>query len=311
MMGIHFLEYLGRHATWLMAASVFAALILPGVARFLNPLLTPAVWGLLFLAMVRLDWQQVRVNLKRWRVGMVATLWILVVSPVLMWACVGQTGLAPGLAAALVLMTASAPLNSTPALAMMIGLNGALALVAMVIATFLLPITLPVVAFELLGIDLDISAWEMAARLTAMLASAFAASLLCRRGIGLVRIEAWKIRADGCVVILMAIFAAAIMDGVADAALADPQRIVLITVLSFIVNALLQMAGFFLFKGIGWRDALTLGFVGGNRNMGLILAVLPAGVDPDIMLYFALAQFPMYVYPALLKPLVRRWAEPG
>ncbi len=37
--------------------------------------------------------------------------------------------------------------------------------------------------------------------------------------------------------------------------------------------------------------------------MGLLLAVLPAGLHHDIALYFALAQFPIYILPALLKPL--------
>ena len=56
--------------------------------------------------------------------------------------------------------------------------------------------------------------------------------------------------------------------------------------------------------------ALTLGFVSGNRNMGLLLAVLPAGLDPDIVLYFALAQFPIYVFPLMLKPFYGRFGPP-
>lgn len=306
---IRFLDFLGRYATPLMAASVFVALVVPDLARFLNPLLTPAIWGLLFLAMVRLDWHSVQANLKRGRVGAVALIWMLVLSPLLMWVCVSNVALAPGIAAAMLLMSASAPLNSTPALVMMMGLNGALALVAMVLATFLLPLTLPLIALELLGIQLDMSAFEMAGRLAAMLGSAFIASVLCRRWLGLARIRDWGNRADGTVVILMAVFAIAIMDGVTDQLIDDPMRIFLITVLSFAANALLQLIGFALFYKLGWKDALTLGFVGGNKNMGLILAVLPAGIDPDIVLYFALAQFPMYVYPALLKPLVQKWAR--
>jgi BASS family bile acid:Na+ symporter len=45
--------------------------------------------------------------------------------------------------------------------------------------------------------------------------------------------------------------------------------------------------------------------------MGLLLAALPAGVDPDIALFFALAQIPMYVLPALIRPLVRRLVPAG
>ncbi|NQV99664.1 MAG: hypothetical protein HQ483_08190 [Rhodospirillales bacterium] len=302
------LDFLGRYATGLMATSVFVALVLPGLAHFLSPLLTPSIWGLLFLAMVRLDWVSVRQSLRRGRVGAVALIWMLVASPLLMWLFVSHVNLAPGIAAAMLLMAASAPLNSTPALAMMMGLNGALALVVMVAATFILPITLPIIALEFLGIHLDMSALEMAGRLAAMVVSALVASFLVRRFFGTDRISAWKNRADGLVVILMTVFAIAIMDGVTAVLIADPLRIVLITLLSFAANALLQLIGFGLFNKLGWKDALTLGFVGGNRNMGLILAVLPGGIDPDIRLYFALAQFPMYVYPALLKPLVHRWS---
>lgn len=307
---IKFLDFLGRHATVLMASSVFVALIVPGLARLLNPLLTVSIWGLLFLAMVRLDWRAVKENLRRGRLGAVALIWILLASPLLMWVFVSNTNLAPGIAAAMLMMAASAPLNSTPALVMMMGLNGALALVVMVAATFLLPVTMPIIALEFLGIQLDMSALEMAGRLAVMLGSAFVASMLCRRLIGVERITDWKNRADGLVVILMAIFAIAIMDGVTDLLIEDPVRILLITLLSFAANALLQLIGFVLFYKCGWRDALTLGFVGANRNMGIILAVLPAGIDPDIVLYFALAQFPMYVYPAVLKPLVQKWSAP-
>jgi len=73
-----------------------------------------------------------------------------------------------------------------------------------------------------------------------------------------------------------------------------------------LANPLLQLLGALLFWPLGLRRALTIGLTTGNRNMGLLLAVLPAGVDPDITLFFALAQVPMYVLPALSRPLVRR-----
>ena len=60
------------------------------------------------------------------------------------------------------------------------------------------------------------------------------------------------------------------------------------------------------FLWLGRRAAFTVGFLAGNRNMGLLLVVLPAGPHPDIALYFALAQFPIYILPALLKPLYGR-----
>jgi BASS family bile acid:Na+ symporter len=41
--------------------------------------------------------------------------------------------------------------------------------------------------------------------------------------------------------------------------------------------------------------------------MGLLLAVLPADSAPDALLFFALAQLPIYMLPAVLGPAYRRW----
>ena len=41
-------------------------------------------------------------------------------------------------------------------------------------------------------------------------------------------------------------------------------------------------------------------------RLATALAVLPAGADPDIALFFALGQLPMYIMPAILAPLFRR-----
>jgi BASS family bile acid:Na+ symporter len=53
-------------------------------------------------------------------------------------------------------------------------------------------------------------------------------------------------------------------------------------------------------------EALTIGLCSGNRNLAVVIAVLPAGVHPDILLYFAMMQFPIYMLPALQVPLYRQ-----
>ncbi|MDP3650074.1 MAG: hypothetical protein Q8R67_00190 [Rhodoferax sp.] len=53
-------------------------------------------------------------------------------------------------------------------------------------------------------------------------------------------------------------------------------------------------------------EAVLLGFMASQRNMGLVL-VATNGALPDLTwLYFALSQFPIYPSPQLLQPLVRR-----
>jgi len=64
----------------------------------------------------------------------------------------------------------------------------------------------------------------------------------------------------------------------------------------------------FVFARLGGSQALALGLAAGNRNMGLMLAAAGAAVPDLTWLYFAVAQFPIYLMPAMLKPLARRFA---
>ena len=73
---------------------------------------------------------------------------------------------------------------------------------------------------------------------------------------------------------------------------------------------LLQLAGGLLFAPLGCRLALTAGLLLGNRNMGLLLVALPAGSDPDIGLFLAVGQIPIYTLPALTLPIYRKLLRP-
>jgi BASS family bile acid:Na+ symporter len=300
------MKFLGTYATQIMAANVFVALMVPDFAHVMKPLLGPSIWALLFVAMVRLDWQSVLDHIRQYGLITAALVWMLIGCPIAIYGMMQVTNLPAGIIAAIVLTAASAPLMSVPVVALMIGLNGSLALVLMVLATFLAPITMPVLALELLGLDLQISTLEMMGRMVGLVGSAFLAAMAFRKLAGTDRIMAWWTGFDGLAVIFMGVFVFAIMDGITAVLLAEPYRVLLIIILSFAINGGLQVAGSLVFTSKPRQERYTLGYVCGMRNMGVILVVLPDGVDPDIVLYFALAQFPIYILPALLKPLYGR-----
>ena len=52
--------------------------------------------------------------------------------------------------------------------------------------------------------------------------------------------------------------------------------------------------------------ASTVGFSNGNRNMALVLGALAGNVPEHTWLFFAVAQFPIYITPMLLKPVYAR-----
>lgn len=294
------------HSRWWLAGSVFAGLALPELATTLRPLLPPAVAVLLVLSMLRMDWAAVLDYARRpVRMGL-ALAWVLVGAPVAMAAVLAPLGLSDGLRAALILMAASAPIMSSPALAVLLGLDASLALVVVVAATLTMPFTAPWAADLLAHLPLAIPTWELTARLAGLVAGSVAAALVLRRFIGRARLAAWGRGIDAASVLFLVLFAIAIMDGVTAELIADPARTLLIILGSFAANLGLQAAGAALFWWTGRRAALTVGLVGGNCNMALLLAVLPAEVHPDVPLYFALGQFPIYILPAVLTPLYRR-----
>ncbi len=69
------------------------------------------------------------------------------------------------------------------------------------------------------------------------------------------------------------------------------------------LNALTALA---LWPVLDRRTALTAGMLAGNRNQAVFLAVLPAAADPNLLLFFALGQIPMFVGPFVLRPIYAR-----
>jgi hypothetical protein len=98
------------------------------------------------------------------------------------------------------------------------------------------------------------------------------------------------------------------MDGVADHFRADPPLVVKLMALAFALALGLIAITALVFLRVGRARALAIGLIAGNRNIGLMLAATGFMVPDVAWLYFALAQFPIYLLPHLLKPLARRLA---
>ncbi len=104
----------------------------------------------------------------------------------------------------------------------------------------------------------------------------------------------------------LVLFALAIMDGVTAFALERPGYALAAIALAFVFNVLLQAAAWLAFRRCGTVSALTAALVSGNCNMGLVLVALSGHASVEVTAFFALAQLPMYMLPALQKPFYRR-----
>lgn len=173
------------------------------------------------------------------------------------------------------------------------------------LSTLIAPLTLPPLALSLLGVELEFDILAFMARMGMLVGFAFLGALVVRRLVGEAGLKANAARIDGAIVIAMLVFAVAIMDGVSEALWQHPRTVLVWTAAAFVANLLLQGLSALCFAAKGRKVGLTMGLLSGNRNMGLVLASLPPGANDQIVLFFALAQLPVYTLPALLRPIYR------
>jgi predicted Na+-dependent transporter len=197
------------------------------------------------------------------------------------------------------------PISSAPAFAPLLGLNQALCLIIAVVGLLVVPLTLPPLALQLLDLQLDIGVGALMARLAGLIGVALILALAFRY-VFRHRLREMAPAIDGFGVLLLVIFAIAIFDGVTAQIMANPVRVAWFVLAGFAAHIAYQLVAIAALFWLGKRDALTAGFLSGTRNMGLLLAVLPATADASVFLFVATVQFQIYIMPTLLKPIYAR-----
>jgi predicted Na+-dependent transporter len=304
------LVWLGRQGTRAIAVSLAVGILVPPLAALLKPVFAVSVFCLMVLAFLRVDPSALREVFARPWLVIAASLWTMVVIPLVLcplfvWLGLG-VGDRAGLLTGLVLQAAAPPVLSATAFSAILGLDAAVSLATLIVTTAMTPLTAPVFVALFAGASLSIDPLALALRLAAFLGGAFALAYLLRRLHGASKVTAWRSEVDGASVIMLMIFGIALMDGVTAHALADPKLVLALTALAFALALGLFALTALIFKTAGFRRSVAIGFSGGFRNMAIMLAA--GGAAPDLTwLYFATAQFPIYLVPLLIAPLIARW----
>jgi BASS family bile acid:Na+ symporter len=289
------LAWLGRQGTRAVATSIFIGIFVPPLAALFKPIFPVALFALLCLAFLRVDPAEVRAHFSRPLVVGAAAAWMMLATPLYI---------------AMILQAAAPPVISAPTLAALMGLDAALALATLIVCTAVTPFTAPVFATLFIGPTMAISPLALGAKLLALLAGAAIVAALVRRVAGRAWIARQGERIDGLSVVALFFFAVGLMDGVLASIISEPLKVLGLTLLSFALSFALMALTTIVFARLGRGQALALGLAAGNRNMGLMLAAAGAAVPELTWLYFAIAQLPIYLMPAMLKPLARRVAPP-
>lgn len=303
------LAWLGGQGTRAVAAVVFIAVAVPPLGALLRPYVTEAIFVLLCVSFMRVDLAALYGHLRRPALVATATIWTTIGVPLMVGLIAHATGLdnrSPGLFLALMLQGTASPMMAAPALAALMGLDATLVLVTLVTATAVVPFTASLFASLFLGGMLTISPLTLGLKLLGILAASLFAATIIRWIFGAAAIQHHKRPIDGFNIIILLIFAAAIMGDVAHEFIAEPVFTIGIALLAFAVYFTLLAVTTLLFRRIGYERAFALGLMVSQRNLGLMLAATAGALPATTWLYFALTQFPIHLAPYLLTPIARR-----
>lgn len=303
------LTWLGSQGTRAVAAIVFIAVAVPPLGALLRPYVTEAIFVLLCISFMRVDLAALYSHLRRPALVATATAWTTIGVPLIVGLVVHATGLtarSPGLSLALMLQSMASPMMASPALAALMGLDATLVLVTLVTSTALVPFTASLFASLFLGDMLSITPSTLGLKLLGILAASLLAATVIRWVFGAAAIQRHKQPIDGFNIIILLVFASAVMGDVASDLITQPVFTIGLAALSFVIYFTLLAVTTLLFRRIGYERALALGLMVSQRNLGLMLAATAGALPPTTWLYFAMTQFPIHLAPYLLTPIARR-----
>jgi hypothetical protein len=290
-----------------VAALVLFGIAIPPLGALLRPYVTEAIFLLLVISFMLVDLAALRAHLRRPGLIVAATAWTTIGVPLIFGVAAHLAGLdarSPGLFLALMLQAIASPMMASPAIAALMGLDATLVLVTLVTSTALVPFTASLFAALFLAATLSISPLALGAKLLAILAGSLLVATIIRWLFGTEAIQRHRRPIDGLNIIILLVFVAAVMGNVIADFLADPLPSIAIALLAFaIFFALLIVTTL---RRIGYEQALALGLMVSQRNLGLMLAATAGALPGMTWLYFALTQFPYYLAPQMLTPIARR-----
>ncbi|WP_169546389.1 hypothetical protein [Sneathiella aquimaris] len=310
---ITFFTFFGQQARLILALGVLIGLFLPNFGEIVAPALQVLVVLLLATAMIRVDLLQVLSHLKN-PIKLGGLLFLLMIAlPVIIHLACQFIGLSPVLHIALVLVACAPPLASAPSMAALLKLDDALVLNILVVGTLIVPFTVPLITLYLLELPLNLDPLSLLSRLLLTISLAIILAIFLRKTIGETRLIRYHKLMDGVSALIMLIFAIVIMNGIGLHAFDDMDAFVENLSAALFANwgiHLLFLIVFVASRKISKpRNSLisptqgAVALMAGNRNAALFLATFPPETVTSLLLFIALAQFPIYLTPLASTPL--------
>lgn len=294
-----------RHGRLMLVAGLVAGIALPGIALAMKPWLPEMVAILLFIAALRIGPRQALGSLYDLPLTTGYVLCNQLAFPLLAAIALIQFGMVATLpATALMLMLAASPISGSPNLTIMTGNDPAPSLRALIIGTAFVPLTVIPVFWLVPAFGSGQEVMGSAARLLVLVAAAGAAAFAVRGYVLRTPDDDTLQALDGLSALAMAIIVVGLMSAVGPAIFDETASFARWLAFAFAINIGMQLLVYCLAARTGTaRAAFAIG--GGNRNIALFLAALPATITDPLLLFIGCYQIPMYLTPLVMARLYR------
>ena len=288
----------------LIAASIGAGLAFPGMAAALFPYMLPSLFFLVLFSLSSLDDRATRIIATPDAFTGRTVLWQMFMIPAIVTVGCAVFGASTLLTTILIASTTAGSVFASPALAHIVGLDRTIAVRTMILSTAIMPVSLGVFG-ELNGIlpaNMSLRHYILQVAIFLVLPMLVSASFWLLRKRMREHVERRVIRYMGWgSTVSMMVFCLGLMDVIH----ANKEEH-LTDILAYEVIALALAVSIFVvtrvaFARFGGRRALTAGMLAANRNVALSFAMLADVFPPQVIVYVAVVQFPIFLAPLIAR----------
>lgn len=298
-------ETIVRNGPTVLALGIFIGIIIPSLADIAKNLIAETVFIFVLGTLLRTNINDVFTAMKKPSVSIYFPTFMVIVCPYAAGTTSLFLGTAPEISLAIALAVAAPPASGNAAVARMLGLSPSISLVTTIISMLLIPFTAPLILniFDPTS-SIALDPLSLAYRLLSLLGSCAALAILVKKSSPAI-IQKNTLTIDTTVICSLLIFACGTMSGMQQKIINDTEIVFTTILLAYFTNIALQIFGFIAYPG-NLKSRLTMGFTCGNRNIGLLWAVLGTSISPSIALFFACSQLPIYTTPKLLQLIISK-----
>ena len=301
----------GLLASLMVAAGLLAGLLVPDLAATMAPALLPSLFVIAVGSLLPFRAMFASSLLSFDRQVVIVVAWLQIGLPLLVLAG-GKVLGAPSFLLPFVLVSAcSGSVFAAPTLAGLFGLDRGDAARIMVLSTVLMPMSLCVFVGPFIGLDnaeaFATFGWRVAIFLVApaLLVLAVRVIELGRRrptgDAGATGGEMLDRVGSRIGAIALAVFAVAIVDGVAQSIANEPWHVLSLFTGALTVNLGMLIVTRLALTRLGDDISHTASIIAMTRNVGLAFAMTAAFFGPDLALYVALCQVPLLLGPMIVR----------